>query len=169
MTTPAAGTYPAYMQGYISLVKANNIKEAIETYAIAINDFFSKFPLNKIDYRYAENKWSPKEMLQHIIDTERIFGYRALTLARQDKTPLPGFDENNYATASNATARSWNDLLEEFTAVRKSTDFLLQSFTEEQLSQSSITNNSPNTTIAIAYAIFGHILHHINILRERYL
>jgi hypothetical protein len=122
-----------------------------------------------VDYRYAEGKWTIKEMLQHIIDTERIFAYRALRVSRHDTTPLPGFDETAYALASNAASRTWQGLLEELEASRKSTDLLLQSFTPGHLQQSGVINEHPNTTIAISFVIFGHILHHINIVKERYL
>ena len=108
-------------------------------------------------------------MLQHIIDTERIFAYRALTIARQDTNALPGFDENAYAAVCHADNRTWKSLLKEFKAVRKSTNMLINSFTDEQLQQSGTTNGNPNTTVAISFVIFGHILHHINIVNERYL
>lgn len=163
------GTYPAFIKGYLSFVSADTIAEAIEKYSDSIGDFFKNIPAEKVDYRYAEGKWTIKEMLQHIIDTERIFTYRALRIARHDKTPLAGFDEKGYAAASNADERSWENLLQEFQAVRKSTDFLLQSFTENQLQQSGITNNEPNTVKALSFLVYGHILHHIHILKERYL
>jgi uncharacterized damage-inducible protein DinB len=169
MVTPATGTYPPYFANYINLVQADSVKEAIEKYSPFIIDFFSDIHAVKTDYRYAEGKWTVKELLQHLIDAERIFAYRALRIARGDKTPLPGFDENVYAKASNASARSWGSLLEEFKAVRKSTDLLLLSFTDEQLQQSGTTNDHTNTTVAIAYVVFGHILHHITVLNERYL
>ena len=108
-------------------------------------------------------------MLQHIIDAERIFAYRALRIARGDKTPLPGFDEVTYAAASHATTRNWTDLLEEFGAVRQSTDLFLKSLKPEDLQQTGTTNGQPNTCIAIAFVVYGHILHHINVLKERYL
>lgn len=169
MPALAAGTYPPYFENYIHLVQANSVAEAIEIYSADIVNFFKSIPAEKVDYSYAKGKWSIKEMLQHITDTERIFAYRALRIARHDKTPLAGFDENAYAAFSNAAARSWQSLLEEFEAVRKSTDLLLQSFTPDQLQQSGITNEHPNTTIAISFIIFGHMLHHMNILNERYL
>ncbi|HEX8460874.1 MAG TPA: DinB family protein, partial [Segetibacter sp.] len=114
-------------------------------------------------------KWSLKEMLLHITDTERIFSYRALRIARNDNTPLPGFDEKSFAVAGNADTRSWENLFEEFEAVRRSTDLLLASFTEEQLSLVGTTNNQPTSVGAICFVIYGHILHHINITKERYL
>lgn len=164
-----AGSFPSYFSNYINFVDADSVTEAIDRYSGNIQQFFRNIPTDKVDYRYAEGKWSIKELLQHIIDAERIFAYRALRIARKDKTPLPGFNEGAYAEESNASARSWQSLLEEFEAVRKSTDLLLQSFTADQLQQSGITNEYYNTTIAISYVVFGHILHHINILKERYL
>lgn len=163
------GTYPAFMNGYLRLAAAGTIAEAVEKYSAGISAFFKNIPAEKIDFRYAPDKWNIKEMLQHIIDTERIFAYRALRIARHDKTPLPGFDEKTYTAAANVSQRSWENLLPEFDAVRKSTDLLLLSFTKEQLQQSGITNNEPNTAEAISYSVYGHILHHINILKERYL
>jgi uncharacterized damage-inducible protein DinB len=163
------GTYPAFIAGYVNFIRADTVSEAIEKYSRSIKDFFKNIPLDKVDYRYAEDKWNIKEVLQHIIDAERIFAYRALSIARHDKTPLPGFDEKSYAIATNADQRSWENLLQEFEAVRKSTDLLLQSFTADQLQQSGTTNNQPNTVEALSFLVFGHILHHINVLKERYL
>ena len=169
MPAPAAGTYPVYFARYINLVDANSVAEAIEKYSSAIINFIKNIPIEKVDYRYAEGKWSIKEMLQHMIDTERIFAYRALRISRHDSTPLPGFDENTYAVASNASARSSQNLLNEFEAVRKSTDLLLESLTPDHLNQTGTTDDQPNTSNAISFMIFGHLLHHINILKERYL
>src|SRR6476661_2878556 len=143
MPTLTAGTYPPYFSKYINLVHTENVEEAIKKYSDEILAFFQRIPVEKADYRYAEGKWSLKEMLQHIVDAERIFAYRALSIARLDKTPLPGFDENNYALASDADQRSWESLLQEFVAVRKSTDLLLQNFTPDQLQHSGVTNNHP--------------------------
>ena len=168
MSAPITGTYPSYFSNYINLVHANSVAEAIDLHSVRVVDFFKNIPNDKIDYAYAEGKWTIKEMLQHIIDTERIFAYRALVIARSDKTPLPGFDENNYALASNSSRRNWQGLFNEFKMVRQSSDCLLQSFTEEQLQQSGFTNGHPNTTLAISFMIFGHILHHINIINQRY-
>lgn len=164
-----AGTYPAYTLNYIKLIEAETVPEAVAKYAPMINDFFAGLPAEKLDYRYAEGKWNIREMLQHIIDTERIFAYRALRISRQDKTPLPGFDENAYAAASEADKRDWQSLLLELEALRKSTDLLLLSFNENQLQATGITNDQPNTVIALSFTIYGHILHHINVLKERYL
>lgn len=169
MANLIAGSYPPYFDQYINLVHTSSVAETINKYSTDIIHFFHQIPLEKVDFKYADGKWSIKEMLQHIIDAERIFAYRALRIARHDKTPLHGFDERNYAAASDAASRNWQGLLEEFEAVRKSTDLLLKSFTPDQLQQSGITNEHPNTVIAISFTVFGHILHHINVLKERYL
>lgn len=165
---PNAGTYPPYFDNYIKLVDAQNIEEAIKHYSKLSIKFFEKIREEDADYRYAPGKWSLKELLQHIIDTERIFAYRALCIARQDQTPLPGFDENQYADSSNADNRSWKSLVKEFKAVRKSTNLLLLSFSEQQLMQSGTTSGQNNTVLAICFIIFGHIIHHINVIKERY-
>lgn len=169
MALLAAGTFPPFFANYIHLVEADTIAGAIEEYSEKIIHFFEEIPTEKVDYRYADGKWTVKELLQHVIDAERIFAYRALRISRHDPTPLPGFDEGLYVSASNASARSWESILEEFKAVRKSTDLLLESFTPDHLKQSGITNDHPNTTLAVSFVIFGHILHHIIIITERYL
>ncbi len=169
MSKPALGSYPSYAANYVNLVEADSTKDAVEKYGNAITDFFKSIPIEKIEYSYAENKWTVKEMLQHIIDAERVFAYRAMCIARKDQTSFPGFDENSYAANSKASARSWKNLLEEFDLTRRSTDLMLLSFDEEQLQQTGTTNNSSNSVNAIAYILYGHLLHHIKILKERYL
>jgi uncharacterized damage-inducible protein DinB len=162
------GPYPAFFGNYIRLVDADSVADAGERYSTEIIEFFKNIPNEKAAYRYEANKWSLKELLLHVTDTERIFAYRALRISRKDKTPLPGFDENSFAAASNADARTWESILNEYIAVRTSTDLLLASFTEEQLNQVGLTNNQQVSTRAICFIIYGHILHHINIVKERY-
>ncbi len=166
---PTETIHPPYFKNYLGGVQAENVDEAINKYSSALIDFFNSIPEEKHLYRYAEDKWTVKEMLQHIIDTERIFAYRALVIARKDKTALPGFDENDYARESEANNRTWRSLVDEFELVRKSTDCLLLSFSPEQLQQVGTTNNYATSTEAVCFIIFGHILHHKNILVERYL
>lgn len=108
-------------------------------------------------------------MLQHIIDAERVFAYRALCIARGDTTPLPGFDENAYAAKSKGDNRSWNDLLEEFRTVRRSTELLFASFDKDQLNDSGVASGKPVYVEGIGYIISGHALHHVNVLKARYL
>ena len=169
MPKPIPGTYPAYFEKYVNLVEATNLRGAIDKYGQSLTEFFGNIPEEKGLYRYAQGKWSVKELLQHIIDAERIFGYRALSIARKDPTPLPGFDENKYAEANPADERSLTEIIQELKAVRTSTDLLLKSFTEIDLQQTGTTNGHPNSVNAIGFVIFGHILHHKKILEEKYL
>lgn len=168
MPKPTPESYPSFATNYVNLVEADSVKASVAKYSNAINDFFKNIPKEKIDYRYAENKWSVKEMLQHIIDAERVFAYRAMCIARKDQSSFPGFDEVSYAANSKASARSWKDLLDEFELTRRSTDLLLLSFDEEQLQQTGTTNNSSNNVNAIGFTLYGHLLHHRKILEERY-
>ena len=169
MPKPAPETFPAFYANYIAYVDTETVKEAVDRYTNDIIKFWRNIPLEKEEYSYAEGKWTIKEMVQHVIDTERIFAYRAVCIARKDTTSLPGFDENFYATNSKANARSWDDLLAELEATRISTNFLLQSFDDEQLQEQGFSNNNSITVNAIGFIIFGHILHHIRVVQQRYL
>jgi len=132
-------------------------------------DFLNKIPATKIDYAYAPGKWTVKEVLQHIIDAERVFSYRALRFARKDPTPLPGFDENLFAKNAKADKRSWIDLVEEFRSVRNATQRLFNSFDEEQLDSSGTASNGSNYVLGFGYISIGHSLHHKKVIEDRYL
>lgn len=168
MPKPQVNDYPSPFAGYISKVETDSIREAVKKYAAPLADYYTHLPEEKADYKYAEGKWTLKEMLQHIIDAERVFAYRVMCIARQDKTSLPSFDENSYADHSMAASRSFADLKEEFLATRKSTDLLLLSLNDEQLATLGTSSNKPVTANALAYVVFGHMLHHKDILEERY-
>ena len=169
MSKPNKGDYGSFYEGYVSKVDTNNLQDAIVTYSSLLLDFYTKLPEEKANYQYSPEKWSLKDLLQHIIDTERIMSYRLLRIARNDKTPLPGFEENDYASAANAKERSFNSLKEEFAALRKSTDLFIQSLNDIQLSNIGIASGTNITANAIGYIIFGHLLHHKKIIEERYL
>ncbi|MCE3283303.1 MAG: DinB family protein [Chitinophagaceae bacterium] len=169
MPRPTANDYAAYYDTYISKVKGDSIKEVIRTYSEPMLQFYTSLPEEKGDHAYAEGKWTVKELLQHIIDAERIFSYRGIRFARKDGTPLPSFDENAYAPASKASERSLQSLKDEFAAVRKATDIMLDTLNEEQLSFRGNASNTPMTANAIGFIIYGHMLHHKQILEERYL
>jgi hypothetical protein len=169
MARPLPSEYASFYQTYIEKVEANSIEEIINKYSQAFIEAIESLPETKADFAYAEGKWTVKELLQHIIDSERVFVYRALRIARQDPYNLPGFNENVFAAHSHASARSFNSLKEEFAATRKSTDLFLLSLTEQALQQQGTANNHPISVLAIAFIIFGHIRHHIQILQERYL
>ena len=169
MPRPAQGTYPSYFSAYISQVQEDDLKVAFSNQQQVIEHFFTSIPESKTTNGYAEGKWSLKELLQHIIDTERIFNYRALSFARNEKASLPGFDENEYASMSDANARNWKDLCDELIAVRKSTRFLYDSFSAETQNRSGIGNNNPTTVLAMGFISIGHIYHHKKVIEERYL
>ncbi len=163
------GVYPPYFNNYISLVENEEINSILESQAKEAEEFFKSIPENKWSYRYAENKWTVKEVLQHIIDTERVFSFRALVFARKDPNTFSSFNENEYAKNSCANTRNPEDLIEEFLAVRKSTQLLFKSFSEAQLHSVGKTSNYEMSVKAIGYMIAGHFVHHIQILKERYL
>lgn len=169
MARPLSSEFPPYFSRYIARVEADSVAVAVARYAASLHDFYTQLPEVKADYRYAAGKWTMKELLQHVIDAERIFSYRVLRIARKDKTPLASFDEDSYTLSSNARARTLTSLKEEFRAVRKATDLLLLSLSEEQLAAQGIASDLPVTANAIGFILFGHLLHHQAVLEERYL
>ena len=120
-------------------------------------------------YRYEPNKWTPKDVILHIVDAERIFQYRALRIARCDKTALPGFEENSYVETANANSRTLNSIIEEFKLVRTTTIQLFETFNEHQLLEIGTASDKTISVRALLPIIIGHQLHHQNILNERYL
>lgn len=153
-------------------VKAAANVELIEELEICLHEFIrfvQNIPMDKFDYRYAEGKWTIKDIIQHVIDTERIFAYRALRISRNDTTPLPGFEENDYVENTKANKRGIQDLLAEFSAVRYATLFLFKSFSEEQLKRMGTASGTAISVRAIGFIIIGHQKHHQNIFQERYL
>lgn len=166
---PQTGEFAPYYQKYIDLVKGQSVNEAIQQYAQPLKSFYNSLSEEKANYAYAEGKWSVKELLQHVIDTERVFSYRAMCISRNDQNAFPGFDENTYVLASKSKFRTLTDLQIEFSAVRHCTNLLFQSFDDEQLACKGTANNVPVTVNAIGFILFGHLLHHKKILEERYL
>ena len=169
MAKPLPNTYPEFFESYIYLVKEDDLIEAFKAQTDIVNIFFIEIEEEKSCLNYAPGKWTLKELLQHIIDTERIFMYRALCIARNEKQSLPGFDENEYAKNSNANERAWKDLCDEYIYLRKSCLHLFKSFTPEMLQISGLSSDKPITPLALGYALVGHLQHHINIINERYL
>ena len=169
MARPTASDHAPYFDKYISKVKGDTVQEAIKNHAAAMLDFYINLPEDRADYAYAENKWTLKEILQHIIDAERVFGYRILRIARKDATPLASFDENAFAANSGADNRTFQSIKDEFAAVRQATDLLLLSLTEDQLQNQGTASNHAATANAFAFITYGHLLHHREIIEERYL
>lgn len=163
------GEYNPYYQTYIDKANALAIPEGLSANSKSVVAFFESIPKDKLEYRYAEGKWTIKELLHHIIDTERIFAYRALRVARKDKTPLPGFDENEYVLPAKSNDRSIESLLSEYKAVRQATLALFETFTNEMLIEIGTASNSPISARAIGFIITGHENHHCEVVKERYL
>jgi hypothetical protein len=169
MSKPSPGSYFSYFKRYVDLVPEEDLATAFRNQLPVITNLLYAITEEKSVYAYAPGKWTLKELLQHIIDTERIFNYRALAIARKETVGLPGFDEDSYAANSNANNRTWQNLVEEFLAVRKSTQFLYDSFTADALEASGIASNNPLTVNSLGFTILGHFYHHKNIMQERYL
>ena len=162
--------YNDYYGRYINLVSsALSLVEAYSKGREQTIRFFSDLPIDKLEYRYAIDKWTPKEIMQHLIDTERIFMYRCLRIARNDKTPLAGFDQNTYIDPSGANQKTMDQLLEEFDVNRKNSIQLLESLSEENLAFIGNASGSDLSARAAAFIIPGHDIWHCSIIKERYL
>lgn len=161
----ASGTFI----NYINKAADEHVMASIVVSTKAFKKLLKAIPPKKRKYAYAADKWTIKEMLQHIIDAERVFAYRALRIARQDATPMPGFDENNWAAAANKINRKWNDLVKEFMTVRASTELMFEHLGRQELLFTGMASNLPINALALGYIIAGHTQHHIDIIKERYL
>jgi len=169
MPKPSTTTYPEYFQKYIDQVKEDDLKIAFKNQLPPVEAFLQTISEELSMRRYAEGKWSIKEVLQHIIDAERVFNYRAMCFARKEPQVLPSFDENNYALNSQANERTWQDLVAEFAAIRKATEFLYNSFSDEVLNASGKASNYTISVSALGFVTVGHVNHHLKIIQERYI
>lgn len=166
---PHPETYPSYFENYIGLVTDENLSAPFDNSMADATSLIESIPEEKGLFAYAEGKWTIKEVIQHITDAERVFAYRALAIARKDEANLPGFDENSYAANSAANHHSITQLLAEWKAVRLSSQLLFELFNEQQLHQMGTANGKSISVLALGYTIVGHGMHHINILRNKYL
>lgn len=160
--------YNPYYQNYINQAGSLTLKEGMQFNYERVLAFLELIPIEKFEYRYQEDKWTIKELLQHIIDTERIFAYRALCIAREDKSLFPGFDQDAYVMPSKANDRKFESILNEYKAVKQSTIGLFDSFTDKMLMQIGTASNSPISVRALGFIIIGHENHHCKIISERY-
>ncbi|APG64174.1 hypothetical protein LPB136_01790 [Tenacibaculum todarodis] len=162
--------YNEYYARYIDSVSDETVLiPALEEDKKMVIDFFSSVPKDKLEFRYQPQKWSIKEVLQHIIDTERIFMHRLLRIAREDKTPLPGYDQDVYIKPSGADSKSIEALTHEFTITRLYTMNLINSISEDNLKNMGTASGSPMSARACAFLLLGHSVWHINVIKERYL
>ena len=165
---PDATEYDPYFGGYVSRVPEGDLVATLEAQRRETQSLVAGLTEARALHRYAPGKWSIKEVIGHVTDTERVFCYRAMRFARGDQTPLPGFDEKLYAPAGRFDARPVADLAAELDAVRRATIALLRSFDAEALGRRGTANGKEVSVRALAYIIAGHERHHVAILRERY-
>ena len=162
--------YNPFYSTYINMVpKELDLIDGFEVGFKNVQDFFKSIPKNKLEYKYADGKWTIKEVFQHIIDTERIFMYRCLRVARQDKTPLAGFEQNDYIVPSKANSKTIESLLEEYLITRQYSIILLKSFSDEDLKCIGTASGNVMSARSAAFSTIGHELWHLNIIKERYL
>lgn len=169
MPRPTTHDYAMYYHNYVMLVPEDDVRIAFQQQAPLLSSFLSSLPEEKGDYAYAESKWTIKQLLQHIIDAERIFTHRALWFARRSPAPLAGFDENEYAAVADVSNRTVASLGDELLAVRNSSQFLFNSFSDKELITSGTANTHAITVNALGFVTLGHFLHHRRIMEERYL
>ena len=160
---------PEFALKYFDAAPQDDLLIALSDSTRQFRKLLKKVPKKKHDYAYSEGKWTMREVLQHIIDAERVFAFRALWFCRKDPSSLPGFDENSWAVTSNAPARKWKDLVREFFAVRTSTEMFFQTLDDEQLRSIGSANNNQINVGGLGFMCAGHVMHHIRIIRERYL
>ena len=169
MKKPDQNEYPEYYHKYIEAIPEIEIFFYLEKQMSETRTFFKNIPHGKSTFRYADGKWSIREILGHITETERIFAYRALRFAKNDKTPLPGFDENEFIRNSNYHAIELSILLDEFEFVRKANLIMFNNFPDDVWKLKGIASDNLIALSAIPYIIAGHLDHHKQIIKERYL
>jgi len=167
--TLSVNEYVPYQKLYLDLVPDTPLINALEDALQGFVVFFKGIDAEKLSYSYQEGKWTIKELMLHVIDTERIFQYRALRFARADKTDLAGFSENDFVSTSNANDRDLPSLLDEFVTLRKSTISLFETFSEDTLLKIGVSGGDAMSVRAAGYLIIGHQKHHVNIVKQRYL
>lgn len=166
---PVPGEYSTYYENYINLIDGDEILKILNEENKRTQDILNSFSEHKGNYRYADGKWTVKEVVGHLLDTERIFAYRALCIARGEKKSLPGFEQNDYVTEGNFNSRELFDLNYEFRLLRESNLLLFRSFTPEMLKRRGFANESSVTVNAILFIIAGHEKHHMNVLKKKYM
>jgi len=168
LTRPADNEYAQHYAPYVSLIRDGDVLDALQRQGRDVAALLGRVGEERSHHRYAEGKWSIREVTGHLSDSERVFTYRALTFARGDATPLPPFDENAWAAVSNADQRPMSALVEEMVAVRAATLTLFQGFTGTEWARWGTASGHKITVRALAYIVLGHERHHLNVLRERY-
>lgn len=161
--------YAEYYAQYFQTLEDVELLEELEISVHRLIRFVQEIPMDKYDFQYAPGKWTIKDILQHLIDSERVFSYRAMRFGRNDQTELPSYDENAYADEAKGNQRSIKELLTELAVVRQSTISLFKSFSEQQLLRDGIASGKRMSVRALGFVIIGHQNHHQRIFAERYL
>jgi len=164
---PQTGDYAVYYTKYIALVPGGDFLEILESQLRDTEQLLSPLTDEQGDFRYASHKWSIKEILGHLSDAERIFSYRMLRIAREDKAPLAGFEQDDYVAAGDFNSRVRHDLMVEFKNIRGATIALVGSISPEDELRTGVANGNPVSVRALAYIIAGHAQRHLNLMRER--
>lgn len=168
-TKPSPEEYPGHYTHYVDLVPEGNVLDIFESQSVITQNFLSTLTEELGNYSYAFGKWSIKEIIGHLIDTERIFGCRALRIARGDKQPLPGFEQEDYVQNAEFFKRSLSDLVDERLMLRAANIKMFRSFAEEMYLESGMVNDNEITIRAILYLLVGHEIYHLNFIKENYL
>lgn len=169
ITRPEPGEYSQYYHGYIQSVEGGDILKILKQQPAELNDILNGLSEKQCETGYAPGKWSIKELLCHIIDSERVFAYRALRFSRKDRTPLAGFEQDDYVIASLANERTLSSLLNEFEHLRLSNIELFSSFNNTTIHRTGEANNNEISIRALIWIIAGHAAHHFHILKEKYI
>lgn len=169
MKRPADNEFPHFYKNYVDLVPSENIIRELSKQVMDIQAVISEIPEEKENYAYAEGKWTIKEIIGHIIDTERVLGYRAMRFARRDKTPLPGYDENKFVANATFRKQTLYSLGHEFAIVREANLALFKVWDEETMDQMGVANNLDVSVRAMLFMIAGHATHHMKVIRTKYL
>lgn len=166
---PDQNTYPDFFKTYINLVETSNISLALEDNKDLVINFFKAIPADKIDFAYASGKWTVKQILNHIIDTERVMSYRALRFARKDPQMNLSFDENAFAANADVTKISLEKLIEEFDHLRQANCLMFSNFSNETLQLQGQLSSGNISVLALGFTICSHALHHIEVINQKYL
>lgn len=170
MTQPKNNEYPEFYSPYIEVLdKSSTLLENFEASLELFEKIFYELPEEKYEFRYGEGKWTIKEVVQHLIDAERVFVYRALRFSRKDQNSLSGYEENSYVSNYDINRRDFNSLLDEFCLLRRSTIIMFENFQNEELDLMGKVEGNLMSVRALGFICSGHVFHHLNVIKERYL
>jgi uncharacterized damage-inducible protein DinB len=169
MQRPDPSEHAPYFSRYIDLVPEEDVVTALAAQGDETQKLLASLDEERAAYRYGPDKWSIKGVIGHVVDSERIFAYRLLAVARGDETPLPGFDEKEYAKHANFDRRPLRDLAEELDALRRANLLLMRNLSDDDWNRRGVANNNATSARALAFTMLGHERHHLKVLRERYL